>query len=66
MQATVFSKSGWTIRVNVEPILSFDMRSFDTAAIKVLLQLHCWRCRRTLGLLLSALHDFHPWRASAP
>ena len=63
MQATVFSKSGWTIRLNVEPILSFDIKSFDMAAIKVLLQLHCWRHRRTLGLLLSALHHFHRRRS---
>ena len=54
MQATVFSKSGWTIRLNVESILPFDLKSLDMAAIKVLLQLHCWRRRRTLGLLLSA------------
>ena len=41
MQATVFSKSGWTTRLNVESILPFDLKSFDMAAIKVLLQLHC-------------------------
>ena len=45
----------WTTRLNVESILSFDLKSFDMAAIKVLLQLQCWRRRRTLGLLLSAL-----------
>ena len=63
MQATVFSKSGWAIGLNVESILSFDMKSFDMAAIKVLLQLHCWRRRRTRGLLLSALHHFHRRRS---
>ena len=62
-QATVLSKSGWTIRLDVEPILPFDMKSFDMAAIKVLLQLHCWGRRRTLGLLLSALHNFHRRRS---
>ena len=66
MQATVFSKSVWADRSNVESILPLDLKSFDMAAIKVLLQLHCWRRRRTLGLLLSALHHFHPWRTSAP
>ena len=63
MQATVFSKSGWTFRLNVKSILPSDTKSFDMAAIKVLLQLHCWRRRRTLGLLLSALHFFHRRRS---
>ena len=63
MQATVLSKSGWAIRSDVEPFLTFDMKSFDMAAIKVLLQLHCRGRRRTLGLLLSALHNFHRRRS---
>ena len=55
LQATVVSKGDSKTRLNAASILHSDMKSFEMAAIKVLLQLHCWRRRRTLGLLLSAL-----------
>ena len=65
MQATVFSKSGWTTRLDVEPILPFDLTSFDMAAIKVLLQLHCWMRRRTwFGIIVERPpHHFHRRRS---
>ena len=55
LQATVVSEGDSKTRLNAASILHSDMTSFEMAAIKVLLQLHCWRRRRTLGLLLSAL-----------
>ena len=65
MQATVFSKSGWTTRLNVESILPFDLKSFDMAAIKVLLQLHCWVRRRTWFSIIVERppHHFHRRRS---
>ena len=55
LQATVVSKGDSKTRSNAASILHSDMKSSEMAAIKVLLQLHCWRRRRTLGLLVSAL-----------
>ena len=54
LQATVVSKGDSKTRLSTASIFHSDMKSLGMAAIKVLLQLHCWR-RRTLGLLLSVL-----------